>query len=341
MKKEFSIENFISIHGSENKKCKACFSIKHFSEYGNDFSLTDQKRVKCNVCTLNKIPVDILRNIEPIGEVRVCIGCREDVDLSLFEKRKDRPDDKICKICRRSGINSDNIKFKDDLKLCKDCLEYKPYDSFNVNRFNSIGYERFCKPCESKYNKKIRDSIPKDIRKKRKQGEYQKYRDKHLETCKRYRENLTKEQLAKNRVRVRAYEREKLKDPLFKLKGNIRTLIRFSLDKKEITKSSIGKGTVGILGVSVNDFKKYIESQFLPWMNWSNYGISCPETMCGWDLDHIIPISLAENEEDVLNLNHYSNFQPLCSYTNRYIKKNKNPMVCNIIKKELNKFCNE
>jgi len=41
-----------------------------------------------------------------------------------------------------------------------------------------------------------------------------------------------------------------------------------------------------------------------------------------WDLDHKIPISSAKTEEDVLKLNHYTNFQPLCSYTNRYIKIN-------------------
>jgi hypothetical protein len=40
-----------------------------------------------------------------------------------------------------------------------------------------------------------------------------------------------------------------------------------------------------------------------------------------WDIDHIIPLSSAINEYDILKLNHYSNLQPLCSYINRYIKK--------------------
>jgi hypothetical protein len=40
-----------------------------------------------------------------------------------------------------------------------------------------------------------------------------------------------------------------------------------------------------------------------------------------WDIDHIIPISSAESEDDVIRLNHYTNLQPLCSYTNRYIKR--------------------
>ena len=43
----------------------------------------------------------------------------------------------------------------------------------------------------------------------------------------------------------------------------------------------------------------------------------------GWDIDHIIPVSLAESESDIIKLNHYTNLQPLCSKVNRNIKKNK------------------
>jgi len=32
-------------------------------------------------------------------------------------------------------------------------------------------------------------------------------------------------------------------------------------------------------------------------------------------------LSFAENEEDIIRLNHYTNLQPLCSYINRYIKR--------------------
>jgi hypothetical protein len=35
-----------------------------------------------------------------------------------------------------------------------------------------------------------------------------------------------------------------------------------------------------------------------------------------WHLDHIIPISSAETEEDIMLLNHYTNFQPLWWYDN-------------------------
>lgn len=58
-------------------------------------------------------------------------------------------------------------------------------------------------------------------------------------------------------------------------------------------------------------------------MNWDNYGLYNTTKQYGWDLDHIEPLSSAKTIEDVIRLNHYTNFQPLCSYVNRHIKRNK------------------
>jgi len=54
---------------------------------------------------------------------------------------------------------------------------------------------------------------------------------------------------------------------------------------------------------------------------WENRGLYNGELNYGWDIDHIIPLSSALTEEKLIKLNHYTNLQPLCSYTNRYIKK--------------------
>jgi hypothetical protein len=85
------------------------------------------------------------------------------------------------------------------------------------------------------------------------------------------------------------------------LKFNIRSLIRNSLKRGFSDKS---KKTIEILGCSFDEFKLHIESQFDENMNWENQGSY-------WHMDHIIPISSAETEEDVYRLNHYTNFQPL------------------------------
>lgn len=107
-------------------------------------------------------------------------------------------------------------------------------------------------------------------------------------------------------------------DVLFKIKLNISALILISIKNCGFNKKS---KTVDILGCSIEEFKSYIECKFEPWMNWNNHGLYNGEFNYGWDIDHIIPISFAKNEEDIIKLNHYTNLQPLCSKINRYIKK--------------------
>ena len=52
-------------------------------------------------------------------------------------------------------------------------------------------------------------------------------------------------------------------------------------------------------------------------MNWENYD-KYPN---GWDVDHIIPLSSAKTEEDLIRLLHYTNLQPLNSKYNREVKR--------------------
>lgn len=58
-------------------------------------------------------------------------------------------------------------------------------------------------------------------------------------------------------------------------------------------------------------------------MNWDNKGLYNGTFNYGWDADHITPIASATCEEDIIKLNHYTNFQPLCSKINRDVKKAK------------------
>jgi hypothetical protein len=77
------------------------------------------------------------------------------------------------------------------------------------------------------------------------------------------------------------------------------------------------------LGCSLEELKIFLESKFEPWMNWNNYGKYNGEINYGWDIDHIIPLSIAKSEEEIYKLSHYTNLQPLCSKFNRDIKKDK------------------
>jgi hypothetical protein len=56
-------------------------------------------------------------------------------------------------------------------------------------------------------------------------------------------------------------------------------------------------------------------------MSWNNYGLYNGELNYGWDIDHIVHMITAFNEEEVIKLNYFSNLQPLCSYINRVVKR--------------------
>lgn len=82
-----------------------------------------------------------------------------------------------------------------------------------------------------------------------------------------------------------------------------------------VKKIKTGKcdNTMCLVGCSVHDFKKHIESLWKPEMSWENYGIN------GWHIDHIIPVSsfnLTINSEQGKCF-HYTNLQPLWASENR------------------------
>lgn len=67
--------------------------------------------------------------------------------------------------------------------------------------------------------------------------------------------------------------------------------------------------TFDSLGYSPSELRQHIEKQFLPGMSWENRG--------KWEVDHIVPLSLAKTVEDVFALNQLPNLRPLWSEMNR------------------------
>jgi hypothetical protein len=160
-----------------------------------------------------------------------------------------------------------------------------------------------------KKEKNIYDSKYYKINKNKILKRNKKYYKKNIESIKK-----SKNEWKRNR---------RLNNSMYHLIDNIRSLIGISFRKNGYKKN--GK-TEQILGCSFEEFKTHIEAQFESWMNWNNRGNwnGYPKVINhSWDIDHITPISTAKSIEDVIKLNHYTNFKPLCSYTNRNIKKNK------------------
>jgi len=173
---------------------------------------------------------------------------------------------------------------------------------------------KYCKEYHQKNQKKIleRKKITDKIY-------YDNNRETILDKKKIYQSNC--------RERINSYMRNYHKnrcenDELYKLSHNTKSLISRSIKSNGYQKES---KTFEILGCSFETFKEHLESQFLSWMNWKNYGNpkdGLIEPNKTWDIDHIIPLASATNKEELLKLNHYTNLQPLCSYENRFIKRN-------------------
>jgi hypothetical protein len=142
---------------------------------------------------------------------------------------------------------------------------------------------------------------------------YEENRDQKLDYQKEY-QNKNKEK------RNQYLSRRRKNDVMFRLTTNIRNLINNSFYESGYSKKT---RTEEIIGCSFNEMRFYLESRFEDWMDWENRGIYTGEFNSGWDIDHIIPISSAKSEQEIINLNHYTNLQPLCSKINRDIKKNK------------------
>jgi len=142
-------------------------------------------------------------------------------------------------------------------------------------------------------------------------------REKNIDTYKAKKREYQKRTKEATNKRIR--ERRK-NDSLFRIKQDMRNMIIKSFKKFTETKS---ERTEQILGCTFEQFKQHIESKFENWMTWDNKGLYNGTANFGWDIDHITPLDTAQTIEDIINLNHYTNLQPLCSYINRDIKKNK------------------
>jgi hypothetical protein len=209
-------------------------------------------------------------------------------------------------------------------KVCPKCKEEKELSEFNKGRSE-------CRLCSKEYKKEYYENN-KDKIKKGKKEYRENNKDKIKEYDKEYKQNnkdkvkeYGKEYRGNNKDKMKEYNKEYSKvrrqsDSLYKLTTNIRNLLKQSFRLKGYTKKT---KSYKILGCTYDEFKLYIESQWDEWMNWDNYGKYNGEERYGWDLDHIIPLSSGKCEEDIIRLNHHSNIQPLCSYINRCVKKDK------------------
>ena len=223
-------------------------------------------------------------------------------------------------------------------KVCTKCKVEKSCDIFSNDKTTKDGLRYWCKQCVKKHQQENRDKL-REYRKKWHQenpdkirGHHKKYQqenadkireyqkkyqqenpDKRKEYNKKYRqENPDKKRESAKKWRKqnpeysKEYQKNRLQsDPIYKMITNIRNRISQYCRVIKLNKTT---KTKDMLGIDLLGFQLYMESKFQEGMNWDNYG--------KWHVDHIKPISLATTEQEIIELNRYTNLQPLWAAEN-------------------------
>jgi hypothetical protein len=222
-----------------------------------------------------------------------------------YSKRKNAKLKTSCG-CNNGGCRDTLLLNESGYNTCFKCKETLPISDFGKNKSTGNGLQRSCKKCKSNLDKEYRN----DPRFRQrildgKLNDYQKIRSNPLEW----------EKYLERQREIRDYGKEyqQMKnDPVRKSKDAIRKLLLSSFKVRNIKKSKLCMKSEEIIGCSFEFFKKHIETQFQQGMSWNNHG--------DWHLDHIVPLYVAKTIEELIKLNHWTNFQPLWAKEN--LKKN-------------------
>jgi len=144
--------------------------------------------------------------------------------------------------------------------------------------------------------------------------------------CRKCQTNNSRKARESKEYRDKEYNQKKERrknDLLFKLSCNVRCLIKNYIKRVKIVQTKKSSKTITILGCGFLEFKTFIENQFTDGMSWDNYG--------KWHLDHIIPVSLGDSEDEVIELCHHTNYCPLWAKDN--LSKN-NKLILDLISED-------
>jgi hypothetical protein len=205
-------------------------------------------------------------------------------------------------------------------KICSVCEIEQDINSFHKNKNSLDGHKSECKECRKKeskeryvnnieyfekYRKEHRDKINEKLSEWRKNNP--KYRREYYE--KNYKKEIGYYKLnhEKNKKNQLEYIKKKYKNNiLFSLKLKLNSRLHKVLKRNNFEKKY---RFTEILGCNLEEFKVYFESKFTEGMSWDLMGKEI-------HIDHIIPCASAKTEEEMINLFHYTNLQPLWAKDN-------------------------
>lgn len=245
--------------------------------------------------------------LETIKTTKICSKCGEEKELCDMGKNSYNKDGymNICKECRKVIYKHISDKYTSSEK-CKE--KERTRDKIKQSAKNARYREKnrdLIRKRQREARKKLKEENPEKLKEKAK-----KQYEKNKEKIKKYSSEYQKNNKEKVSVRGKRY-RDKYKDDVL---FNLKKLVRSRLKSFLITKNKkIDGSSLLLIGCTPEELKIYLENQFTDGMSWENHG-SYGEFI--WHIDHIIPLSSAETEEDIYKLAHYTNLQPMWSIDN-------------------------
>ena len=259
-------------------------------------------------------------------ETKICTKCGIEKELKNFRKsgKYYRSECKDCEKIYRDEYNKKYIEtHKKELKVKR--KQYYEENKQKILEHNKLyrqnrGQDLINREKESKrkWRENNRDKEKayrernKEIIREKQKVRYQNNKEEYARKSKIYRENHKEEKRLQDK-RYREKHREQLnkkqlqrkeKDPIYKLKCNLRGMIKDSFRRRGFKKKQKGEE---IYGCSVNELIEHLIKTYE-----NNYNEK-------WDwkylknvhVDHVIPLASANTEEEVKKCCHYTNLQLL------------------------------
>lgn len=183
------------------------------------------------------------------------------------------------------------------MKICKTCNIEKPLDKFHAEPRGKFGRKAKCGQCCTNASNawKIKN-IDREKENRRLWNAANSKR--HKESTDRWRKANTQEY---NMYMARWQRKRRSEDPKFKMLTNIRSLVSNHFSNRNICKTN---NLEELLKLSWPEFYSRTIALLEPGMTKENYGKY-------WSFDHICPCSIAKNVEEMILLQHWSNWRPM------------------------------
>src|ERR1035437_7385229 len=243
---------------------------------------------------------------------KFCTKCKIEKEFERFSFRDTKKNIRhaVCKECDKARIGKPKSKRKRKVlfeKTYKKCTKKRVAKSKSKRKrkvlFEKTITHRICNKCGIKkelklFSKNKSNSLERNTQCRICVGD--------TEARKEYYKNPT------NKERIRKQQNESYKkriktDEVFMLKRKLQIDMYNLLKERGYTKDM---RTEEMLGCTVKEFREYIKKQWKLWMTWENHGLYNGKFNFGWDYDHIIPICKGITKEKLIELFHYTNYQP-------------------------------